>query len=252
MATTTKSKKTGCAQPHIKSRESLTQMATYFPTSNDSEYIDFRTKMATTTKSKKPGCTQPHIQSQKSLTQKATTSKFTKTGCAQAEMPKRKSQVAADSPGKKKIGYWNKDNETLPDALNALEPKDIILIITEEIVLERECEPLSMGEKYYKAISIVIPTSYDGFREKETFSFGNLKIRHLRKVAGSLGVRTASRMVKYTILITIGKLSKIRVEVNDATNSVSPEGGAGCDTKRACGDTKRYNTIVRLINVIFS
>ena len=116
---------------------------------------------------------------------------------------KRKSQVAAEEPAKKKRAGWNKQNEMLPDALNALEPKDIIQLISEEIVLERDCEPFTMGKQYYKAVSIEIPHSGDGAGEKQTFDFANLNIRQLRKVAASLGVRNSSRMVKDTILIKI-------------------------------------------------
>jgi hypothetical protein len=139
--------------------------------------------------------------------------------------------MAADSPGMNKKGLWNKDNETLPDALNEIiQPNDIIHIIMEEIVLERECELFLIGEKYYKAISIVLPSSDDGFGEIETFSFGNLNVRQLRKAAGSLGVRNSSRMLKDRI--TIGQLSKIGGVVNGATASLQPEVGAGCQTKR--------------------
>ena len=164
--------------------------------------------------------------------------------------------MAAEEPAKKKRAGWNKQNEMLPDALNALEPKDIIQLISEEIVLERDCEPFTMGKKYYKAVSIEIPHSGDGAGEKQTFDFANLNIRQLRKVAASLGVRNSSRMVKDTILITMGQLSKIGVVVNDGNNilptttTVAAAGVVGGDTKRY--DTKRYNTIVRLINVIFS
>jgi hypothetical protein len=45
---------------------------------------------------------------------------------------KRKSQKTADGQGKKKKGTY----DVLPDALNALEPKDIVHIISEEIVLD--------------------------------------------------------------------------------------------------------------------
>jgi hypothetical protein len=113
------------------------------------------------------------------------------------------------------------------DALNEIQPHDIIHIITEEIVLERECEPFLIGENYYKAISIVLPNNDDDLGEKQTFTLGTLNVRQLRKVAGSLGVRNSSRMLKDTNIITIGQLSKIGGVVNDATASLQPEGGAG-------------------------
>jgi hypothetical protein len=131
--------------------------------------------------------------------------------------------VAVESPGKKKRGIWNKDNETLPDARNKIQPKNITNIMTEEIVLERECEPYITGEKYNKAVSIVLQKNDDDLGEKETFYFGNLNVRQLRKVAGSLGVRNASRIIKDTILTTIGQLSKIGGSVYDATASLQPE-----------------------------
>jgi hypothetical protein len=67
-------------------------------------------------------------------------------------------------------------------------------------------------------------------------------------MAASLGVRNSSRMTLEKILITIGQLSKIGVVVNNATNAITVVTAAGC-----VGDTeKRYNTIIRLINVIFA
>jgi hypothetical protein len=89
--------------------------------------------------------------------------------------------VNADSPGKKKRGICNKDNEALPDALNEIQPKNIINIITEEIVLERECEPFLIGEKYNKAISIELPNNDDDLGEKQTFCLGNLNVRQLHE-----------------------------------------------------------------------
>jgi hypothetical protein len=66
-------------------------------------------------------------------------------------------------------------------------------------------------------------------------------------------------MLKDTILITIGQISKIGGVVYDATTSFQPEVCVGILTKNAeipkkrfCEDTKRYNTILRMINVIFS
>jgi hypothetical protein len=62
---------------------------------------------------------------------------------------------------------------------------------------------------------------------------GNLNVRQLRELSGSLGVRNSSRMMKDAILITIGQLSKIGGVVNDATSSLQPEGGVGFKTKGA-------------------
>jgi hypothetical protein len=59
--------------------------------------------------------------------------------------------------------------------------------------------------------------------KKETFYFGNYNVRQLRKVAGSLGVRNASRMLKDTILITIGQLKQIGERLYDTTASSQPE-----------------------------
>jgi hypothetical protein len=67
-------------------------------------------------------------------------------------------------------------------------------------------------------------------------------------VAASLGVRNSSRMTLEKILITIGQLSKIGVVVHNAKNAITVATAAGCLGKTE----KRYNTIVRLINVVFA
>jgi hypothetical protein len=69
----------------------------------------------------------------------------------------------------------------------------------------------------------VLPKNNDDLGEKETYYLGNLNIRQLRKLAGSLGVRYASRMIKDTILITLGQLSIIGDRLYDATADLHPE-----------------------------
>jgi hypothetical protein len=104
MPTTSKSKKTICAQQNTQSpeslaesTESLTQMTSYFPTNNDSKLFDFVTEIGNITKSPKS------LQNKK----KAITTQLTNNSCAQPENTKRKSHLAVESPGKKKRGNWN-------------------------------------------------------------------------------------------------------------------------------------------------
>ena len=115
----------------------------------------------------------------------------------------------------------------LPDALNALEPKDIVHIISEEIALDCGHEAFKEGNKYFKAVSIELPLSGDGQgEEKEVHNFSALNLRQLQKLAGALGMRNSSRMTKPVVLITMGELSKIGAVVR-SDNEIS----AGSDTK---------------------
>ena len=141
------------------------------------------------------------------------------------ESAKRKSQKTSDEQGegKKKKGTY----DVLPDALNGLDPKDIVHIVSEEIVLDCDHESFKQGNKYFKAVSIKLPRSGDGQgEEKEVHNFSALNLRQLRKLAGALGVRNSSRMTKPVVLITMGELSKIGAVVR-SDNEIS----AGSDTK---------------------
>jgi hypothetical protein len=145
----------------------------------------------------------------------------------------------------KKRQKWD---DELPSELVHLTAKDLgTLVCIEERCKKRYLDfDFKEGVCYKKATGVRLvntanSTAGDDEEGAAVIDISNLNVAKIRKLACNMGVRQSSRMAKDVILFTLARLSSIGEVIDMQKVSSTP-----------VDDKKRYNTLVRLINTIFS
>ncbi|KAG7346442.1 hypothetical protein IV203_005510 [Nitzschia inconspicua] len=132
----------------------------------------------------------------------------------------------------------NSRDDTLPQELQGLTEKDYSRIISVEVVLDKDhsAHGFEKGETYSMAMSVA---SKDG--NQPAIDISKLHLSKLRRFARNFGMKMTSKMPSAVIRIHLAKNARIAsiLDVNKVRSVTSH-------------DKRKQNTIVRLVNVLFS
>ncbi|KAG7367525.1 hypothetical protein IV203_030196 [Nitzschia inconspicua] len=144
----------------------------------------------------------------------------------------------SESPLAKRAKTSSRD-DTLPPELDGLTEKDYHRITSAEVVLDKDhsAHGFEKGERYSMAMSIA---SEDG--DQPAIDITKLHLSKLRKLGKNFGIKMISKMPSAVIRIHLARNSHIGSILDNGTNLRPP----------APPEKIKQNTIVRLVNVIFS
>ncbi|KAG7352899.1 hypothetical protein IV203_008947 [Nitzschia inconspicua] len=149
----------------------------------------------------------------------------------------------SESPLAKRAKTSSRD-DTLPPALEGLTEKDYKRIISEEVVLDKDhsAHGYEKGETYSMAMAVASKDGDQPAIDISKLHLSKLHLSKLRKLAKNFGIKMISKMPSAVIRIHLARNAHIGSILDNATKIKSPPSHA----------KRMQNTIVRLVNVIFS
>jgi len=174
-------------------------------------------------------------------------SKTSTSDIAEQEMAQGSpSERSEDSPTQvEKSGPKTKFTRTrkpLPDILKGITQQDSERLVIGNEILNKEVNGLVVGE-VYKVVTGVRHRS----NKDDILSFSKLNLQQLRDFSRLMGIPSSSEMNSFECRYSIAIACK-RYQVVKGFSTV---GGLSGESN-INGNQKRYNTVVRLVNVLFS